>query len=49
MDTHNLIGSAVTVLLKEIDFTQKTKVSMAKGEVENYDIFGLTQLSNVSN
>lgn len=45
MDTHSLNDSSVTVLLKELDLTQKSKIPAAKGEVENYDIFGLTEWS----
>lgn len=32
----------MTVLLKELDLTQKTKVPGQKGEPETFDIFGLT-------
>lgn len=43
LDTHNIQGSAATVILKEIDFSQKAKVQVQRGEVQNYDIFGLTK------
>ena len=41
IDNHNLNGGSVTMLLKEVDFTSKQKVPLAKGETENYDIFGI--------
>ncbi len=41
IDQHNLNECAVTVVMKELDLTQKSK--MPKGEVETYDIFGLSE------
>lgn len=46
IDSHNLNESAVTVVLKELDLTQKAKLPAQKGEVETYDIFGLSEWSD---
>lgn len=46
MDTHSLLDSAVTLVLKEIDFTLKAKTPVVKGEIENYDIFGFTEIKD---
>ena len=43
IDTHNLNSSSVTIMLKELDLSQKSKVPLSKNEVESYDIFGLTE------
>lgn len=44
IDSHNLNDNAVTLVLKELDLqSQKTKAQ--KGEVETYDIFGLSEWS----
>lgn len=45
IDKHNLNENSVTVYLKELDFTQKTKIPLSKGELESYDIFGLADWS----
>lgn len=46
-DCHNLNDNAITVLLKELDLTQKSKFK--GGEVpETYDIFGLADWSEDS-
>lgn len=42
IDAHNLNGGSATILLKELDLSQKAKGPPLKGEVESYDIFGLT-------
>ncbi len=41
IDSHNLNGNAVTVLYKEVDLTQKSKIPVQKGETDTYDIIGL--------
>jgi len=43
IDIHNLNNSSITILLKEIDLSQKSKAPPPKGEIESYDIFGLSQ------
>lgn len=43
IDYHTLNDGALTVLLKEIDLSQKSKVPPSKGEIESYDIFGLSE------
>lgn len=45
MDTHSLNENSVTVLLEELDLTQKKSGPLAKGEAENYDIYGLTDFN----
>ena len=45
IESHNLNENAVTLVLKELDLTQKSKMPTQKGEVETYDIFGLTDWS----
>ena len=46
IDSHNLNDNSVTMLLKELDLTQKSKMPASqKGETETYDIFGLADFS----
>ena len=42
IDIHNLNNSSITILLKELDLSQKSKAPPPKGEIESYDIFGLS-------
>jgi len=44
IDSHNLNDNAVTLVLKELDL-QSQKSKGQKGEVETYDIFGLSEWS----
>ena len=48
IESHNLNENAVTLVLKELDLTQKSKIPTQKGEVETFDIFGLTEWSTDS-
>jgi hypothetical protein len=47
LEKHSLSGSALTLVLKELDFTQKARLTAQRGEQHTYDIFGLSQLKEV--
>lgn len=45
LDQHNLNDNSMTVVLKELDLSQKPKFKAGEA-AETYDIFGLTEWSN---